>query len=682
VITALLLTAPVVAALVCSSLRVTATVLLGLALLSPFGFLVERLVFGSSAERGLLERGLVAVPLGYLLSTGLLVGLVRLLGARPAPVLALLGLGGVLSLGVARWWRRRGPGPRRADRGCATGPNGAALEGLPRTPAALGLLLLLLIALLLPYVRVGALTPRGFVYRDYFSGDYLKHVAVTAELTRGTIPPQNPFIAGGKLHYYWFHYLFPAVLANALGPGEIEPILRALNLLLAGDFLLLWLWTARALVGGRRRWLLTAALPFVGSSLEGTAVLWDLWRQGKSLAGFRDYNVDGFSRWLLGAPEVDGVYRLLLFNMQHIVPVALVLVALLAWRRGSGSRQTALALGLAGALAIGQSGFAGSFFLLWAGACLLLTAEAGGASWRERWIRLGLLAAAPLPAMVWYRWGLELIGEGIPLRLEVAAPLLSRPLRFLLLAFGAGVPGIAGLLAWRRVHRPTALLALLALTVVALVTVPGWGSDVAVKVGYLAALSLALLLGMLLALAARRPAARRALLALTALLLTAGAPTLLLEVWNFADVENPRFTSFVEPWDMGAYEWIRSHTPRDAVVQKGLRSDLRDAPFSPIPTFAHRHTFLGDRMHARIFLVSDSAYEARRAVVQRIFSSSDPREIQQLCLRHGIDYIYWGRQEFEDHGWPRALTSDPQRFRRVFDGERAFLFQVLEDVPG
>ena len=60
--------------------------------------------------------------------------------------------------------------------------------------------------------------------------DAIAHVAITNKILRSGIPPQNPFMAGEKLYYYWFYNALAAALTKITG---IKPAtsMAALNVL-------------------------------------------------------------------------------------------------------------------------------------------------------------------------------------------------------------------------------------------------------------------------------------------------------------------------------------------------------------------------------------------------------------------------------------------------------------------
>ena len=116
-------------------------------------------------------------------------------------------------------------------------------------------LLLLLVPLIvgLPFRHIGAVDNDGaHRYRAYFTADFLWHMALTAQLSQLTLPPQNPYLDGEPLHYYWTYFLVPGTLAGvAAWP--------------AGDDLITPLTVNAAAAGTRRRWGRTPPAPLAQS---------------------------------------------------------------------------------------------------------------------------------------------------------------------------------------------------------------------------------------------------------------------------------------------------------------------------------------------------------------------------------------------------------------------------------
>lgn len=537
---------------------------------------------------------------------------------------------------------------------------------------------LILVMIAIPYSQVGEMTSKGIAYRDFFSGDFLKHAGITIGLTHSTIPPENPYFEGETLHYYWMYYLIPSMIMRQLGADTCEPILISLNMMFAGVFLWFWFGLCRRIITGKAIWLVSGFIPFAFYSWEGSAVLLDLLHKHKPWFRYTDYNIDGYSRWILGHPEIDGVYRLLLYNMQHIIPTILVLIALRLWSQpDSGTRRVSLGLGILAALSIGHSGFVGSFLVVWLGLTTLLTTAAGGKTVRERVIRACQIGIPPFLAMILYTFDFDMTGGGMPLTLTIVKAFRTDPLQFMTLNFGAGILALISIPYWRRISAPLSLLFTVSVFVLIGVIVPEWPSDVAVKVGYSTALSGALLTG-LIPVYLKRKALRILFFVTFSIVGILSLPTPVFEMLNFYDIHNSNSSSYISTEEWDAYRWIRDQIPQEAIVQRGLKTDIRDAPFSPIPNFAQRRTAVGDRMHARIFLVPDEVYLPRRQDVEYIFRYKDAGAIHEICSRTGIDYIYWGVQERATFNEPEALMSRRDLFESVYATEHVTIFKVVK----
>src|SRR6476660_9852789 len=92
-----------------------------------------------------------------------------------------------------------------------------------------------------PYSQVGIDLPEGRAYRAYFTADFVWEMAVASEVSKGAMPPRNPYYLGDDLHYYWLMHLLPAVEHRAAGRSiPLEKILLvnafAIGLAFAGFF--------------------------------------------------------------------------------------------------------------------------------------------------------------------------------------------------------------------------------------------------------------------------------------------------------------------------------------------------------------------------------------------------------------------------------------------------------------
>jgi len=611
-------------------------VIIGLLIFSLPGFFLARLLLKNQFHNHFFW--FVAIPVGYLVSTAFSLIIIATAGFQPWLCLLVSSAIGISGIPLSAKFLKSPSKPERS----------------PDTPCLVaGLLIISLVVglLVIPYSKVGLETEEGVAYRAYYSGDYLKHVAITAELARGVIPPDNPYYAGEKLHYYWMFYIFPAIMTKILSVSNFEPVLKIVNLYLAAVFLWLWFFTMLRFV--QRNWIrfLVILTPVFFASFEGIAVLNDVRSKGWPWGGFRAYNIDGYSRWILGQPEIDTIFRLMQYNMQHIIPAALFLVFLNIFSSLKQiSRQQALIMGLLCGLTIGQSGFLGSFLTLWTGICLVILGPWTKKGLMNRVILSALMGMTPVIALFLYKTGFQMLGSaGNPLALTIVKPVTQHPLKFLLLNFGIAVIGIPAIFNWKRFHRPAIILGILAFIWITFIFVPDWPSDVGVKVGYTLAISLVLLIGQLLDQVPEKKWLQIGTAAIVFLLAILALPSIVTEVFNSSDIKNERFLSLINPVDMEAYKYMNEFLPYDACIQTGPATE-KNAPFSPIPAFACRHTYCGDWMHSHIFLIPESFYRIRLDQITRMFTSDDPVLVHKLCRGAGITHLYWGANEFQQYG--------------------------------
>jgi uncharacterized membrane protein len=168
-------------------------------------------------------------------------------------------------------------------------------------------------------------------------------------------------------------------------------------------------------------------------------------------------------------------------------------------------------------------------------------------------------------------------------------------------------------------------------------------------------------------------------IACAALLMIAGLPTTLIDVYNAQDIDNRRmgpgfhWTITITPAEQEAYRWLRANTPADAIVQMDPVAHGRET-WSQLPTFAWR------RMAAArpISLMTIPAYEERSRRAHRIYSSKDPVVAADLARELGIDYIYIGPAEERANppGVLAKFVSRPDLFNQVFANGGTKIYEV------
>ena len=557
------------------------------------------------------------------------------------------------------------------------GPVVALPRWTRRDSAALLLVLLLVPALVWkPFANLGAADANGDrQYRAYFIADFVWHTALTAELAKETQPPRNPYLASEPVHYYWTYFRVPATLARHGGFGVQEALkVNAVGmaiLMLASIYLAAW----TALPAWP--WIVAAAvaLTVVAPSAEGLAAIADLVRRGQPLAGLRDLNIDAVAAWAFKGLRIDDLPRAMWYTPQHATSYALGLLAIPA-ALGAGVRARSIAVLLTG-LALGASlafnPLVGAVFCCVYGLAIVADAVR---------TRAGLPAVlrhslAAVPVAVAYAWCvLNQVGDGATAALHIGFWGLARngTAIVFLLSFGPllllVVPGL-----WRSRRLPFAQawpaafgvgLGILLMHFVALTVDLAW---VGFRGGHIVLVTApALAARGLLVLRERGP---RLAVAVAAVALVAGLPTTAIDAYNAQDVANRHvccgasndfhWTVVVTPAEQEALDWIRLHTPEDAVVQMEPTVRGRES-WTLIPTFAERRMATGIALP----LLPVPAYAELNPRVRRIYETADADWAHETARNIGIDYLYVDRIERAAYPNVAKFDAHPEFFDPVF----------------
>jgi len=566
-------------------------------------------------------------------------------------------------------------------------------EWSDRVSSALVVLLLVVVVLAgWPYARVGELDAKGQRrYRAYFTADFVWHEALSAELSRFTSPPRNPYMADEPLRYYWLHFRLPATLAAGVSPPAPLREYLAVNglgtglLFVSAIFLVAWSAVPRAGPA-----LGATMLALLASSAEGLYATIDLLRRGRSLLALTSLNIDAITAWYFQGLTVDGLQRSLWYNQQHSMACALGLVALLvAGRTGAAmSARGSAACGLALGLALMISPFPGGALLLVYTAVLLWDAAC-----HARRIPGALAAQCPAVAMVgaalaWSVANHTFEGAGGAVALGISDRAAREPVRVLGLALGPLLlPASLGLLfatfrRWPREIRPSACGVLVGLSLfygVTLVLEPIW---IGWRAGQILLVTAPGLVALTLAVSNDR-LGRGATAVLLGLLFAAGLPTTAIDFYNAQDTSNERmgpgfrWTVVLRRDEQAALAWIEAETAADAVVQMSVGPRGRET-WSLIPSFARRRMAAG----LPISLLLTPAYQARAARADHLYATPDPHEAWAIARELGVDYVYVGRVEREAFGSAvDKFEAWDEGFRLVFSRGDSAVYAVQPEGP-
>jgi hypothetical protein len=635
------------------------------------GVMIARGLYGS--QRGEWLPSLLVGPVWGFAATSLVLLVLWIAGVRATFVLALAPLGAALLLV-----------PCRRLHGALVAPT------YDRRDAAAVLLVLLIVPAVVarPYARVGEMRPEGKAYRAYFIADFEWAMAVAEEVSKGDVPPKNPFLAGDHLHYYWLASLASAIEHRAAPTIAIEPLLLTNALLLDLGFMAFFYAFVRQFVRSAAAAAIGCAFAVFFTSFEGAQQLYVFWHRGVPLAGLRDLNIDGISNWKFGSLKVDGLQRLLLYQPHHATSWALSLSALLVLQQARDASRLAINL-LAGVLlAVGL--LVSSFIALMVGSAVALY-QASQLIALRHWRALvvgGLAAGAPVGVAVFISNLLEYVDRSAGPIVSVGHlnPLAAtNTLAGISLSFGPIlVAAAAG--AWIAVRQR-----LVPFAAIAVLVAVGFGfyffvdvvdhqhAYVGWRAGHLLFVAMAPLVGLLWEHGwARGGATRAAVIAGVGVLAVAAAPTTAIDLYNTQDTANQRqgpgfrWTEVLSPAEVDALAWLKANTPESALVQVD--------PTRPSGTWAYMPGFGARRMAAGmpISMIPLRKYRDASDRMRRMFQASEPSAVHQQAVAFGIDYFYIGPAERTAYpAIARLLDAAPQWFAPVFHNDAVTIYRVL-----
>jgi hypothetical protein len=539
----------------------------------------------------------------------------------------------------------------------------------------------------LPYHKVGERLPEGEAWRAYFTADFVWAMAVTSEVSKGDVLPKNPYRIGTALHYYWLAHLVPSIEHRAMsGRTSVKQLLLA-NAVLAGlAFVGFFYLFVRHFVDSAAAAALGCVTVVAFHSYEGIQQLVALWRLGAPLSLVQFVNIDAVSRWIFESMPVDGLQRLLFYQPQHQLGYIMGVSALLLLVQARDAARLAV-MAWAGLL------LALSLLLSTFSAMMIATVAAlfqGLRMLRDRQIAWMLPYAAvallPIAGAIFLGSALQYVEQGGPLVTVVYNKIawrnawLAIPLSFgtvLILAIAGG------LLAWRRkALAPFAAIG----AFVAVCWFYYFMVDVRdhqhVYVGWRAGHLLFIAFAPLVAYALQewlRTRGRTRVLAtvVIALLMAAAAPTVAIDLYNTQDTSNRqlapgfRWTLILSPDELEALDWVRNHTPPDAIVQ--VDPKVRDSEtWAYIPAFGERRMAAG----LPISMIPLAKYERATDKVLEIFRAPSAEAAYLTAHAMSVDYVLIAPLERKAHPYFEAMVeSGPEYWSTAFRNRSVVIYK-------
>jgi uncharacterized membrane protein len=176
---------------------------------------------------------------------------------------------------------------------------------------------------------------------------------------------------------------------------------------------------------------------------------------------------------------------------------------------------------------------------------------------------------------------------------------------------------------------------------------------------------------------------RRAAVALTLVLMAVGLPTSAIDLYNTQDIHNRRmgpgfrWTVMVTRGEQQAFKWIRTQTPKDAIVQMDPVAHGRET-WSQIPTFAWRRMAASQSIVPP--LMSADEFERRWRRAHAIYEEADAEAAWRLARDLHVDYIFIGPAEQQANPAESLdkFGTRPDLFAQVFANNRAKIYRVLK----
>jgi hypothetical protein len=545
-----------------------------------------------------------------------------------------------------------------------------------------------------PFSRVGETLPDGKAYRAYFTADFVWRMAVVAELSKGTVPPRNPYYRGDRLRYYWLAHLVPAAEYRAMTPTvSLEQVLLVNSLGLGITFALFLYGFVRQWVTRPGAALAGCAIIILCSSFEGLERLIHLWRGGHPLEVLRTFNIDAVTRWFYQGLPIDGLQRLLWYQPHHSTGYALGLscVLVLAQSRAPLSSAT---LGFCGTL-LGFCLLLSTFSALMLTVVVAIVGVILVATRRDWWgaLRGAVAGALPLAGAVAIAFAMQYIDTGERSLMEVIVNPMAVTNAPTVLFLSLGPPLLISILAVVLVAR-TAPAGLWMIGVVVAVSLGfyffvnvrdhqyvyvGW------RAGHLLFIAFAVLAGLAIERLLRlRPVARLTGLGAVTLASLLALPTFVIDFYNTQDLSN-RMWAAGFPWtlvlghdEVRAMEWIRQETDPGAIVQ--IEPFPRDpSTWAYIPAFAERRMAAG----LPISMIPIDKYHEASQRVREVYATTDAQEVYARAARLRIDYLFVGSPEREAHPhFEAVLRSRPDLFPEVFNEGSVAIFYLFRSVGG
>lgn len=690
--------------LVISNAATCAWFLLGAIVCAIPGWFACRLLYGPEFARRPVSLGHTLI-LGLLITTFSSVLMAALglgLTAPTALVAALLSAALLFLLG--RW---------------TTHPLSAIQDDNPATTrlAITVGLILVLVVVAVPFFNVGRQVGESYAYAPYFNRDFLRSLAFGAELSKGAVPPDNPYLGGETLHYYWFQMVFPALVYRLAGSSvALEEVLLLSTLLVNVAFVFVFVHLLRRFVTKTPALIVVLGLALLAESYQAPF---------KAVLSLQPTHWALEGTWLgaIALPAVGYFFQSLLYLPHHFATLVslLIVISLLIERTERHRLTRVLAAAIILVLSSGFSFFIIVFGFVWAGSYLALQAlgEMRGLRPNFRGARhahkpdgaaprgaLSSFTVTILSGVIIGVAGLAtyallssldmLLGDGNSWYVHVSKLQLMAPLHFFVMLGPMFVLGSAGVVVCLRDQemrsRSWGLLWLL-LSVLFIImflvprNLPTW--EASQKLGVVLRIPMLIFSGTFLVHLIERGVRQRTVAWVALLLFCASAvPNLLAYEYVHLKVNNSDKLTYISAPGKKAAAWMRTQTPPDAIVQSGpggqasIQAYYRaeEDTFSLVPVFGERQTALGDPQFSRYYVSASQLPEvdARSEEIEQLYEQPGRSDVAGIVAKFQIDYLYWGLSERQCCSENLAWYEASPLFEKVYDQDGVSIFRFKQ----
>jgi hypothetical protein len=494
----------------------------------------------------------------------------------------------------------------------------------------------------LAYSGVARPTPEGYAFVPYFSWDFLQHVSVTAELARH-VPPENPYFAGERFHYYWFYHLWPASLENLCAVTAKDAYIVALpftNLMFIAALSI----ALRPFAPSPAVRAMAVAVALFAYSYIGELFLLSRW------APQQFSRIPNLSHAASYSQLSHSWFRDFLYEPHAITALTFLLFAVcLAQVSEVRTWKVGLLTGIALGLALTTDAFIGLVGCAWYGLMNLRNL------WRSN-ARASVICAGVMVIVVFSAaLALEIFPlRGNLLRFKLHRTALVAPIYLVIELGPLFLMGIAGLLIVLRRREQASMGAMLTLVGIGLlfaflVQNPQEPNIVLRKSIKVLQIPLVALCGVSFAWILENRRWRIA--ACAAVVVLGGMLTLWSDVFQYMDVLARRFppTTYVAEADMQMTRWIRTNTAEDSVVQvvsevRPGRSYMDTFDFK-IPALAERRALFANYSQTYISQVPGPKLDHRLSDLQSLFLAKSPEQLSDALSRLPRHYLYVDEHE-------------------------------------